>query len=447
MARKSIAARTLSAAMTAVLFIVVPLPVSSAATDPAVHHAPRPDTSPSPPPGAPGRSSIDGTIRLLAADTVEGTTADHTFRGPSTDHYQLVLVTGDRSYFLKGNGGSEPGKGARPNTRVRVVGIVSGDTIQADAIEELGDAPPTVSPSGTTRVLVMLAHWNVPNSVTQERARTQMFTDTNGWFRDASYTALGQSGDVTPWMRIAGPDGGKCYADHMNIMQQAKNAATALGYHIVDYDNFVLYFPNNSWQAGSDCNGAAGWAYVGWEGTWLNGYMDRRVTVHEQGHNYGLRHAHSYMCADGLTAPCSWSDYGDSYDAMGSSGFVAHFSGAHKSSLGWMTGRTVDLSGGGSAALAPVANDAPATVAAVVQVSPSRSYWLEYRQPVDYDRSLPSYATDGVQVRVVDSSIGGGFGPNLLDVRPSDGADVTTATLRSGSAWTTPEGFGSVCPR
>ena len=90
----------------------------------------------------------------------------------------------------------------------------------------LGPAGDSVPPSGTTHVLVMLAHWNVPDSVTPAQAETQMFTDTNGWYRDASYGVLGQTGDVTPWMEIDGPVDGKCYGDNTNTMTQAKTAAT-----------------------------------------------------------------------------------------------------------------------------------------------------------------------------------------------------------------------------
>lgn len=386
--------------------------------------------------------TVEGVIRLLAADTVSRpahdheapSTHDHELAGQSGDYYKQVLVVGDVAYFLAGVQGE-------PNTRVRAAGIRNGSSFVAESLHELGRVTGEVPSTGTTNVLVMLAHWNVPDSVTQAKAAAQMFFDTNGWYRDASYTALGQTGDVTPWMQIDGPVDGKCFADHMNTMNQAKAAATAAGYDLSDYQNFVLYSPYNDWQEGSDCNGYAGWAYVGAPNTWLNGYMDRRVTVHEQGHNYGLVHSHSYLCDGVVEGTCTWSDYGDDFDAMGASGLVGHFSASQKALLGWMDGRTVDLTAGGSATLAPLAADAPATSAAVVEASPSRSYWLEYRQAIDYDSSLPGSATDGVLLHVQDRSVSGDDGSNLLDTRPGDGLSVFTATMRAGSAWTTPEGL------
>lgn len=399
------------------------------------------------------RETVEGVIRLLAADTVSPSAHDHEahddevspdheaqptdgheFEGHSEDHYRQLLVVGDTAYFLTGLHGE-------PNTRVRATGIRTGTSFDAANILELGPAPQDVPPTGTTDVLVMLAHWNVPDSLTPAQAAAQMFSDSNGWYRDASYTALGQTGDVTPWMKIAGPVDGKCFADHLNTMNQAKAAATALGYDISDYQNFVLYSPNNSWQQGSDCNGYAGWAYVGAPNTWLNGYMDRRVTVHEQGHNYGLWHSHSYLCDGVVEGNCSFSDYGDDFDAMGASGLVGHFSASQKALLGWMGERTVDLTAGGSATLAPFAADAPGVSAAVVEASTNRSYWLEYRQAIDYDGGLPGSATNGVLVHVQDQTVSGDNGSNLLDTRPGDGLSVFTATMRAGESWTTPEGF------
>jgi len=50
-------------------------------------------------------------------------------------------------------------------------------------------------------------------------------------------------------------------ARYMSVMNQAKSAATALGYQVASYTNFVVCFPNDSWRAGSDCNGYA-WPHV-----------------------------------------------------------------------------------------------------------------------------------------------------------------------------------------
>ena len=410
--------RILAAVFATAVTVLLPIPAHAAA--PAVSTA-----------ATSGMAvTLEGIIRVLAADAVPGTTA------PAAA--QQMLVVDDVSYTLVGKTGT-------PNSRVRVTGTLTGRRLQVDTIENAVGARVAavggLATSGTTRVLVMLANWNVPDSVTQASAKAQMFTDSNAWYRDVSYGALGQTGDVTPWMHIKGPAGGQCYTDMESVMAQAKTAAAALGYPAAGYDNFVLYFPNNSWQPGSDCSALAGWGYVGAPGVWLNGYMDRRVTVHEEGHNYGLSHSHSYLCSNVITGSCVFSDYGDDYDAMGDSSQVGHFSAPQKNLLGWMTGRLVDLTAGGSATLAPLAADPVKASAVKITASATRTYWLEYRQPIDFDSGLVPAGTNGVQVRVVDTDITADNGPDLLDARPEDGAGTTTATLQSGHSWLTPEGF------
>ena len=388
--------------------------------------------------GAPSQGekrTVVGTVRLLGmAPTPHAAPDDHDGHGMPAEHHRLVLDTGTESLFLTG-------RTVRPNVRARVTGTVTDRTMHAETITEIAAAPEPVPPRGTMKVLVMLAHWNVPDHVTQESAREQMFTDSAAWFRDASYGKVDLTGDVTPWMQIEGPRDGRCFADHLNLMERAQQAAAILGYDAGDYDNTVLYFPNNGWQPGSDCNGLAGWAYVGAQGAWINGYLDRRVTVHELGHNYGLQHSHSYLCSNVLSGTCGFQEYGDTFDAMGGSNYVGHFSASQKRLLGWLDGRLSDLSEGGSTTIAPMASDAAGTTAVRVAVSGNRTYWMEYRQPVDFDSPLPASATDGVLVHVTDPTIALDGGPNLIDVRPSDGVSTFSATLRPGSSWRSPEGY------
>lgn len=335
-------------------------------------------------------------------------------------------------------------RASRTNVRVRVSGEIDGNQFHATSISTVGHSGAGVTPTGTTNVLVMLVDWTSPDSVTPASATTQMLTDTNGYYRDASFGGLGQTGAVTPWLKIAGPSidangNPRCYGDFSTIMNQAQSAATAAGYTVASYDNYVVYFP----RCAGDAAGYSGWAYVGSTDTWLNGYLDRRMTVHEQGHNYGLWHSHSYLCSGGgLSGSCSFSDYGDYYDAMGSSSYVGHFNASQKTLLGWMTGRTLDLTAGGTTTLVPMANDSTAPHAVVIKVTGStRTYWLEYRQPVDYDSGLNSSGTNGVLIHVSGAGSGSAnSAASVIDVQGDASISWTTSTLLPGSTWTTPEG-------
>ena len=384
-------------------------------------------------------TSLTGVVHVLAADTVgDSSTKAHgrgaTWKGKSSDVYRQVLVVGKRAYTIKG-------KHLKNNSKVRLTGQVSGNTVTvstATVVSTTAGFPDT----GTTRVLAMLADWTVPDSMTPATAAQQLFSDTNGWYRGVSGGLVGQVGDVTPWLTIAPPSAGSCYNDSYTLMEEAKGAASTLGYDLTSYDNFVLYFPYCS----GDAAGYAGWAFVDAADTWLNGYMDRRVTVHEQGHNYGLWHSHSYSCTGGgLAGTCDFEEYGNLYDAMGGSGYVGSFSAAQQDILGWLgAGKVANLSAGGTVNLAPLSDTSSALPRAlyVTIAGVAHKYWLEYRQPTGYDSWLPTDGTDGALMDITDDPAANyDSAPSLLDVRPSDGADPSTSTLRAGSSWKSSEGI------
>ena len=383
-------------------------------------------------------TTMEGITRQLTADPADAGQGSAAGASPAA-HDRQVLEVGGTSYFL--TGATLP-----VNTRVRISGSLVGRSMRVSSSQALTASAQTtaglstVSATGTTQVLVMLVDWTAPDSVTPASARQQMFADSNSWYRHASHGMLGQSGDVTRWLHIAGPAGNKCFADYANVMSQAKNAATSAGYVMNNYTNFVVYFPNDN-TAGSDCGGYAGWSYVGAANIWLNGAMNRRAIVHEEGHNYGLGHGHSDLCSKVIQGSCTFSDYGNDFDAMGAANYVGDFAASQKADLGWMAGRIVDLTHGGRVGLHPLELRASSTQAVRIRVSRTRSYWIEYRQPVGNDAGLPSSGTDGVLVNVRDSQISGDTGPSLLDLRPADGLSAETATLRPGTGWTTPEGY------
>ncbi|HWH30513.1 MAG TPA: hypothetical protein VNU26_16435 [Mycobacteriales bacterium] len=376
-----------------------------------------------------GSVTVEGTYQHVVADGRDG--RSHAERD--------LLVAGDKTYRLT----LPKGHTLEPGSKVRVKGRL---TTTADGPQALTADQTTVTastsdaPAATTqhRVLVILASWTGPDTLTPDAARHQVFTDADGWYREVSYGALGLTGDVTPWLSIAGPDNGLCFTNHRQTMTQAKEAAKALGYDAASYDRTVLYHPRSS---NPDCSGYAGWAYQPGTEVWLNGVMDRRTSVHELGHNLGLRHAHAYTCQDTtgtlvayVSPGCTSNEYGDQFDAMGASFYVGHFSAAQKAQLGWGSARHADLSAGGSADLAPLSSTT-GTVAAKV-VEGTRTYWVERRVASGADAALPAGGTAGVLVRVTDTSVGKGHG--LLDHSP-DG-DHGSAVLGFGRAWQLPGG-------
>ncbi|HEU0131996.1 MAG TPA: Ig-like domain-containing protein [Mycobacteriales bacterium] len=377
----------------------------------------------------PGRR-VSGTYRLLAKDVVEGGGLRHV--------YEDVLDTGTRMHRLH----LPRGHGLRPGDRVLVSADTAGDgsTLNVTSFAPLGTTAATAT-TGTTDVLVVLAYWTAPDSVTPQRASDQILGDDDRWFREVSYGAVGLTGAVTPWLRIPAPANGQCYAGADTIMTGAIDAAGRAGYAAIGYDRVVVYFPRCT---GSDTSNVAGWAYEPGARVWLNGYMDRRTSVHEQGHNYGMGHARAYACTNNgvrvtLGGTCARSEYGDPYDAMGQSSYAAHFDGYNKYVAGWLGTRRRILTTSSSSFTLPPYESASATAPQVVVAnSPTRgSYWLEYRRPVGYDAALPAGATGGVLVHLRDTVVG--VGNYLLDGTPGD-ATFATAVLRAGTTWTAPDG-------
>ena len=375
-----------------------------------------------------------GTYQRLATDMVEPD-------GRLRDVYSDILQVGSKAYRLR----LPKGTRLQGGTPVRVRGTLAGADLTAEEVTPVG-APAAVATTGTTKVLVILAYWTAPDDMTVTKAKNQVFSDDHGWYGEVSYGQLGLTGTAVGWYKILAPTGGHCFAGHMEIMERAQAKAKAAGHDPALYDRTMVYFP----ACGGDAGGAAGWAYQPGTEVWMNGYFDRRVSVHEQGHNYGLPHAHTYHCKNGsvsvpLGDTCNYVEYGDDYDAMGASAYAAHFSGAQKASLSWMTGRTRVLSNTETTfTLPPFEKPADRALTAVVTspTSPARKYWMEYRQAIGYDNTLPDGATSGVLVHLADQSIPTGNalnGPFLLDMTPHDG--FGDPVIPAGGTWTSPDGI------
>jgi hypothetical protein len=386
----------------------------------------------------PSSRTLTGTYQRLSKSMNKTAHAIHN-HGAHGHEYTDLLEVGDTTYRLhlpKGLGGRIKG-----GTPVRVKATVSGLNLAVEQMEATAAAAAAPPNTGSISTLVILAYWTAPDSVTTTSATNQIFSVDNAWFREVSYGALGVSGKATPWVRITGPNSGLCYQYHDQIMAQARAAARAKGYDYAAYRRTVVYFPTCS---GGDTAGTAGWAYQPGDKVWINGQMNRTVTAHEMGHNHNLWHANSLNCSSGgyvvtMGGSCDKQEYGDLYDTMGAGD--GHFSGAAKDQLGWLTNRKkVVGSAATSFTLAPLEKNTTTPVVAVISTPiSSRKYYVEYRQPIGFDKYLTASATTGVMVRLRDSAVSPN--PLQLDLSPSEQEDWEgDILLKSGRRWTSPEG-------
>ncbi|HEV2890560.1 MAG TPA: Ig-like domain-containing protein [Frankiaceae bacterium] len=396
-----------------------------------------------------GGAAIAAALALVApaasamADeqvTLTGTYRRMAVERPTGHVYDDLLVTNGRSYRLRLTGTQHPRPGDTVRVSASATDVASGSELRTTGVTTLSGAKP-MAVTGATSTLAILAYWTAPDATTQAKAQSQLFNDDTNFVRENSYAQTSLGGVVTPWVRISPPTDGRCYDYASQILSRARTAATALGYRVDAYDRTLVYFPRCN---GSDTANLTGWAYEPGDSIWLNGVMDRRTSVHEHGHSFGMGHARSYACTSGgvrvtLGGTCATAEYGDPFDAMGQSGYVGHYSAKHKEDVGWLGGRKRILTTSSATfTLPPYERSSSSPVVAVVNSpDPDRHYWLEYRQPVGFDANLPAGATAGLLVHLDDQRVGPG--PYLLDLSPGDGT-FASAVLGAGRSWTAPDG-------
>ncbi|MDO8559723.1 MAG: Ig-like domain-containing protein [bacterium] len=163
---------------------------------------------------------------------------------------------------------------------------------------------------------------------------------------------------------------------------------------------------------------------------WVNSF-DRHVTAHELGHNFGRSgfHASFFPTLERLNDG-DYHAYGDPTDVMGLNDFAGHFSAGAKEVMGWMGERRVaPVTLSGRYELEPLETNRPELKVLKIRraATPESPWWnqflyVEYRQPIGYDRDINRIEYGGWTQK--DSDVFAGtlihLGEDfLLDVNPS----------------------------
>jgi chitodextrinase len=264
-----------------------------------------------------------------------------------------------------------------------------------------------------------------------------VFTNTNSiaaYYGEQSYGQMTMTGDVTPWLQISNDNSGCAYGTWAS---SANSAATAAGYNLSSYTNYVYAFPNTG-----SC-GWAGLAYLPGTQSWTNGAMQLRVIGHELGHNFGDHHANSMNCTESgsrvwLSAPanCTSNEYGDPFDIMGSAS-TRHANNYHLAQMGFFSSADKqDVTTGGTYQLgvADVSSSTP-KVLRVARAGTGTYFYLEYRQP--YGSYFDNFGSTDPAVTGVTIRLGYDYSnlsqSQLLDTTPgtSSFSDAPLAAGRS----------------
>jgi hypothetical protein len=309
-------------------------------------------------------------------------------------------------------------------------------------------------PTGDQRTLVMLVNFS-DNSTSQPWTPAQMagyvFTNpdsVSAYYRDSSLGLTTFSGDVTNWITLP-TVGTSCDGNFESWANLADAAAVKAGFVLSNYSH-KLYVINGvsscPWAGLSTVGGDHSYSWV----IEYPGPLNTVLIEHELGHGLGMAHA-SYLGCGSLTidayANCSFNEYGDYYDAMGYATYGFTQNGAHKVEQTWVpTARVQTVTTNGTYTIAPL--ELPATIPQVLKILKSNSYnpttgnsyyYVEYRQPVGVDKTLPPGVTGGVGLTIWPSNVIDNVALNTvrLDNTPADGqlnnSSLVDSSLPAGS--------------
>src|SRR5690349_20162668 len=387
---------------------------------------------------AAGASQVEGTLAIVHADDFES--------GHGRFQYH---VRDDAGAVTVLNVGSLPAE-LRGGSRVGVLGKRSVDgasvdpdsiTVQSEPSSGSGVQSGLVAKAATSnKVLVILANFSntTAPAFTQSQAQQVMTSSSNSvanFYDEVSYG--GQQLNVTvtsTWVRM----NLAATCNYSSIGTAADISAQALSslYNGLNYDFVVYVFPQQN------C-GWSGLAYVGFpHQSFINGTnaFKTQVVTHEMGHNFGLYHAGGLNCGSAtIGGACSAAEYGDPWDTMGNQRAM-HYNATQKLGLGWIGATTVKTHSSGSASytISPLETGGASTYAVKIPTSKaSRTYWLEFRQPIGFDAPLSAYPNNGVQVRVSDPFewTSGSDDTELLDMTPGSTGGFTDSTLVVGQSF------------
>jgi hypothetical protein len=272
-----------------------------------------------------------------------------------------------------------------------------------------------------TALLLVNFQDDASQPMTPAAAHAVLFGQASDYFWEASYHHTLLGGDTFGWYAL--PMAATC--DTAAIGTAARNAATAAGVNLAAYSRLVIAYPRNA-----SCV-VSGTAAVGGTTIYINGGINVANIVHEMGHSFGLQHS-TYLKCDNtpIGDTCTVSDYGDLFDAMGSSVNAPHYNAFQKERLGWLNASgvppigTVQASGSFQVAPYEAANNDPKAIRVLKGTDATTGartwYYLEYRQPVGFDAPLAglSYTNvmRGVLVHLVTE--GDARSSRLLDMTP-----------------------------
>jgi len=412
---------------------------------------------------APNRGRLEGTLRVFHVDYPDGT-AEYGYALRTDDGRGNIVSFGRPPASI------DNGMRAVISGPVNDRGYVSVDTIEitgppaaATPAAQVNGAPMAATTGYTVVPLKYPSSTSAPWSYNADPASWSVAAITsavfgNGtgsaadYYAEVSYGAQLLSGVVAhagnAWLLATVARPTACSSETQldavlaSIESQGKAAATAAGFNPNAH-------PGQLYVIDALPCGWAGLGYIGFPLAYTKGTASLIVVGHELGHNFGLYHAGSIDCGAAVMASsgCGVSEYGDPFGVMGNQRAM-HFNAAQKSILGYIAGSGVATHASGTTTytLNPIELPGQARYAVKVPTgSPSRTYWIEFRQPIGFDSGLASFPNLGAQIRLAypfENQCSGCTGTyddtQFLDMTPATGA-FTDGALLAGQSFTDPQ--------
>ncbi|MBI3027625.1 S8 family serine peptidase, partial [Candidatus Woesearchaeota archaeon] len=317
-------------------------------------------------------------------------------------------------------------------TQVKVEGLAFEDRMaistprQGEPFEVLFvPEDPRNENQGPQKALVILANiGNLTAQATVGQAGQLVFGNNfgsvNDYYIKNSYEKMSLYGDVVGPYNLSSST-----CDYWAIMNNALNAAFYDNVNVSNYTTAIIVTRFTS------CTFYCGVAFIGKIGFTLpdgtsvrlrishNPCFSAGVVEHELGHNFGGHHANSYYClSNGLNVPyssnCQSYEYGDPYDVLGS--LSGHLNAPHKEEMGWLTNDNIITATSGTYILKPLEvlqlSGVVQQIKMPIEDEPNFyqndnnvHYSIEFRQPFDYDATLPANVHNGVLIHIAKSPI------------------------------------------
>lgn len=396
------------------------------------------------------QTSVIGKLRVLHADLLNNASAVR-FELVNSEDNRIILHP--RSNEIQ----SIP-----PGSTIKVQGLMIGNDLVIDEVKSTGitggslevlESPVHRAVQGRDRALVILINFNdtTPPSVTPERIRTQVVPTLDHYYQENSYFQYGIETDVVGMYQLSIPN--PCDIPGPDL-ETALNAANPDVY-FPSYKRIILVGPYNGcgWAGSAfiddtgqggviptpdgDMVGTVAWVHSSW--------ADVRVIGHELGHNFGNHHATSLDCgAYSITSnfptydDCTYEEYGDPYDIMGSS--TGHYNAPHKERQNWLKpSNIIQASTNGVYTIEPLETRSDGPKIIKVPRASGDFVYIEYRQPIGFDQSFPGNdAYNGAIIHIVGDR--SSRYPYLLDMT-RDGTNnwsFYNSTLKAGDLFYDP---------